>query len=73
MKQHLLLACCVGLTCGAIAAAPPEAPRVVAVMDGDTLTVLDAANRQQRVRLVGIDAPERGLPRKAALDEISNG
>jgi len=33
--------------------------RVVAVSDGDTLTVLDAANRQYRVRLAGIDAPER--------------
>jgi micrococcal nuclease len=62
MKQTVLLACCVGLTCGTIAAAPPEAARVVAVIDGDTLTVLDAANRQQRVRLAGIDAPERGQP-----------
>lgn len=33
--------------------------RVVAVADGDTLTVLDANNRQTRVRLQGIDAPER--------------
>lgn len=33
--------------------------RVVAVSDGDTLTVLDAAKRQHRVRLAGIDAPEK--------------
>jgi endonuclease YncB( thermonuclease family) len=35
--------------------------RVVGVTDGDTLTVLDGT-RQVRVRLWGIDAPERGQP-----------
>ena len=33
--------------------------RVVAVTDGDTIKVLDATNTQHRVRLTGIDAPER--------------
>jgi endonuclease YncB( thermonuclease family) len=33
--------------------------RVVGVTDGDTLTVLDGANRQHVIRLGGIDAPER--------------
>jgi endonuclease YncB( thermonuclease family) len=33
---------------------------VVAVSDGDTITVLDRDRRQHRVRLLGIDAPERG-------------
>jgi len=32
--------------------------RVVAVADGDTITVLTAARRRERVRLAGIDAPE---------------
>jgi endonuclease YncB( thermonuclease family) len=32
--------------------------RVVAVADGDTVTVLDANKQQHRIRLVGIDAPE---------------
>src|SRR5690348_5830188 len=33
--------------------------RVVKISDGDTLTVLDESKRQHKVRLVGIDAPER--------------
>ena len=33
--------------------------RVVAVADGDTLTVLDAKNVQHKIRLGGIDAPEK--------------
>jgi endonuclease YncB( thermonuclease family) len=36
--------------------------RVVGVADGDTITVLDANNVQRRIRLSGIDAPERGQP-----------
>lgn len=34
--------------------------KVVGVSDGDTITVLDAGLQQHRVRLTGIDAPERG-------------
>jgi endonuclease YncB( thermonuclease family) len=36
--------------------------KVVRVADGDTLTILDAGKRQHRIRLVDIDAPERGQP-----------
>ena len=35
---------------------------VVSVTDGDTIKVLDAENVQYKVRLTGIDAPERGQP-----------
>ena len=35
---------------------------IVGVADGDTLTLLDASNTQHRIRLDGIDAPERSQP-----------
>ena len=31
---------------------------MVAIADGDTITILDSANTQHRIRLQGIDAPE---------------
>ena len=34
--------------------------RVVRISDGDTLVVLDSSNAQHKIRLIGIDAPERG-------------
>jgi endonuclease YncB( thermonuclease family) len=34
--------------------------RVVGVSDGDTITVLDVSKAQHKVRLAGIDAPEKG-------------
>lgn len=33
--------------------------RVVGITDGDTLTLLDATNTQHKIRLAGIDAPEK--------------
>lgn len=35
---------------------------VVALSDGDTITVLDTERRQHKVRLAGIDAPEKRQP-----------
>ncbi len=32
--------------------------RVVAIADGDTITILDSSDTQDRIRLAGIDAPE---------------
>jgi endonuclease YncB( thermonuclease family) len=51
--------------------------RVVGVADGDTLTVLDSANQQHRVRLAQIDAPEKnqafGQRSKQALSDLCFG
>ncbi len=33
--------------------------RIVSITDGDTVTVLDENNKQHKIRLAGIDAPER--------------
>lgn len=48
--------------------------RVVGVTDGDTITVLDPANRQYKIRFAGIDAPEKNQPygqrAKAHLSEL---
>ncbi len=34
--------------------------RVVGISDGDTITVLDRMKVQHKIRLTGIDAPEKG-------------
>lgn len=47
--------------------------KVVAIADGDTLTVLDDSKTQHKIRLAGIDAPEKaqafGNKARAALGE----
>ena len=50
-----LLALLFGLTCHA----GTIDGRVVSVADGDTVTVLDADKVQHKIRLSGIDAPEK--------------
>ena len=48
--------------------------KVVSIADGDTITVLDADKKQHKVRLTGIDAPEKkqafGAKSKARLGEL---
>lgn len=38
------------------------AGKVIGVMDGDTIEVLDSGKHPQRIRLAGIDAPEKAQP-----------
>jgi len=51
--------------------------RVVSVADGDTLTVLVTGNRQVKIRLAGIDAPEHDQPfgqkSRQSLSELAFG
>lgn len=48
--------------------------KVVGVIDGDTIDVLDASNTKHRIRLAGIDAPERrqafGQKSKESLSDM---
>lgn len=47
--------------------------RVVGVSDGDTITVLDATNQQHKIRLAGIDCPEKNQPfGQAAKQSLSD-
>ena len=50
------------LWASAAAAVEPPRWRVVSVHEGDTVRCLDAGNREHKVRLSGIDAPETGQP-----------
>ncbi len=61
LRLHARIAALVAGLLVAAAAAAELVGRVVAVHDGDTITVL-VAGRDIRVRLAGIDAPERGQP-----------
>lgn len=51
--------------------------RVIAIADGDTLTILDAANQSHKIRLAGIDSPEKkqafGLRAKTNLSSLAFG
>jgi endonuclease YncB( thermonuclease family) len=43
--------------------------RIIGIQDGDTVTVLDSAKQQHRVRIVGIDAPEKAQAFGASAKE----
>ena len=58
MKNLLLLLA----LCAAVAVHADITGRVVSVTDGDTIKMLDADNIEHKVRLRGIDAPEKGQP-----------
>jgi len=54
--------CLVGLAGGTQAGTQTIEGRIVSVHDGDSITLLDADNRQHKIRLDGIDAPELAQP-----------
>ena len=71
-QKRILLALALCLSAGLTVALTIEG-RVVRVADGDTVTVLDAAKLQHKVRLTGIDAPEKAQPfGQRAKQNLSN-
>lgn len=60
MIRYLLI--CITLLYTSQACADTLQGRVVGVADGDTVTVLDASDTQHKIRLAGIDAPEKKQP-----------
>ena len=72
MTRRVLLA--VALVVAVAGGAGAADLRVIRVSDGDTFTGLDAQNRQVKIRLHGIDAPETGQPfgtvSKKALSDL---
>lgn len=67
----LLLANCAALCAASLTA------RVVRVIDGDTIVILGEGDAQHKIRLQGIDAPERGqaygTKSKEHLSELLSG
>lgn len=59
------------------ACAETLAGRVVGVLDGDTITLLDASRQQYRIRLAEVDAPEKNQPfgqaSKKSLSDLAYG
>ena len=72
--RHAFLAFLLAALTIAAAAASPLTGRVVGVSDGDTVTVLDANKRTHKIRLLGIDSPEKsqafGERAKQSLSEL---
>ena len=62
MKKYALAAIMLLAAAVCCANAATLEGRVVGVSDGDTVTVLTAENRQFKIRLSGIDAPEKKQP-----------
>lgn len=78
--KRLLFSICLVILYGIIStslSAKTLEGRVVRVADGDTITLLDANNRQHKIRLYGIDAPELhqayGRKARGALEKLVAG
>jgi endonuclease YncB( thermonuclease family) len=63
MNRALVAALLLSLAaCAQAATHKPFEARVIGVTDGDTITALDSNEIPHKIRLAGIDAPEKGQP-----------
>ena len=63
--QHILLLCLLGLNCFAQKQSQPVTRftgEVIKIVDGDTYDLLLEDHTVKRIRMEGIDAPEKGMP-----------
>jgi endonuclease YncB( thermonuclease family) len=77
MSMHRCLAPALLLALTSVILADELRDKVVSIADGDTITVLDADKKQHKVRLAGIDAPEKkqafGAKSKDSVGELVAG
>lgn len=76
MNPSRILCLLAFLFCGLVNAETLQG-KVIAISDGDTVTVLDSSNSQWKIRLMGIDAPEKkqsfGARSKDSLSDLVYG
>jgi endonuclease YncB( thermonuclease family) len=73
LKTAVQLFGIVAFVAHSLASAETIQGKVVRVADGDTITVLDQSKTQHKIRLAGIDAPEKGMPfRLKSKDNLSD-
>jgi len=72
MRAALSLLLCLAFAVPALAAPAQFTGLVIAVADGDTITVLTKDKQQVRIRLYGIDCPEIGQPFSARAKQTTS-
>ena len=74
LPNILALGGLISLLFAGVAHADVISGRIVAISDGDTVTLLDSTKQQHKIRLAGIDAPEKkqsfGQRSKQNLSEL---
>ena len=74
MKATSSFFLCLLMVSSGLCAEETVSARVIGITDGDSITILKAGNRQEKIRLAEIDAPERAQPygtkSKQALSDL---
>jgi len=73
VNARMALFCALFVGLSSVALADTLFGKVIAVADGDTITVLDGQHAQHKIRLMGIDSPEKNQPfGQAAKQSLSD-